>query len=236
MKYVAGLLLLFYAFNGSSLSAAPLFIDNHGYVLGELNSVDFVGLNRKVISGQVSIGNNSFTSRSDYQNSAQGDYFLNNPWQFCGDQGAYDKIASHMGEFVIIEYKTPKTSALLACSSANEILGIYPVSRDKPVITALESRKINLAGKPYGVSVGRIVNAQKSSRHGDNWSVVIQVGNSGSEFRYLQIVDADIYGLALDSLISASRVNLYHVDQMHGGGRPGQIDSYVWKIEIKPGL
>ena len=99
-----------------------------------------------------------------------------------------------------------------------------------------ESFKITIAGKPYGVSVGRIVNAQKSDKYNDNWSVVIQVGNSGNEFRYLKIIDSDLYDFALDSLATASKVRLYHVERVHGVPGSGRSDSYVWKIEVIPGL
>jgi hypothetical protein len=84
--------------------------------------------------------------------------------------------------------------------------------------------------------VGLIVNAQKSDRYNDNWSVVIQIGNSGNDFRYLQIVDSDLYAFALDCLVSATKVKLYHVERIHGTTRRDRSDAYVWKIEAKSGL
>jgi hypothetical protein len=236
MKYFFGVLVLFCVSYGSGLSATPIFVYNHGYVMGELNAVDLIGLNRKIVAGEVSIGNNSFSGGNNIHNALPGDYVLQNPWSFCGDKEAYEKLIAHIGEFAVIEYKTPKKSSLLQCQSTNEIVGIYPVSRDNPSSLVRESTKITMAGKPYGVSVGRIVNAQKSDRYGENWSVVIQVGNSGNDFRYLQIVDADLYAFALDCLVSATKVKLYHVERIHGTTRPDRSDAYVWKIEAKSSL
>ena len=236
MKYFLGVLVLFCTSYCSGLSATPLFVYNHGYVMGELNSVELIGLNRKIIAGQVSIGNNSFSGRNNIRGELPGDYVLNNPWTFCGDQEVYQQLVAHIGEFAVIEYKTPKKASLLQCQSTNEIVGIYPLSPDKPSGLVRESTKINTAGKPYGISVGRIVNAQKSDRHAENWSVVIQVGNSGNDFRYLQVLDADIYALALDCLISATKVKLYHVEQIHGITRPDRSDAYIWRIEAKAGF
>ena len=236
MKYFFGVLVLFCVSYGSGLSATPIFVYNHGYVMGELNGVDLIGLNRKIVTGVVSIGNNSFGGENDVRDVIRGDYVLQNPWSFCGDQEVYEKLVAHIGEFTVIEYKTPKKSSLLQCQSTNEIVGIYPVSRGKPSSLVRESTKITLSGKPFGVSVGRIVNAQQSDRHGENWSVVIQVGNSGNDFRYLQIVDSDLYAFALDCLVSATKVKLYHVERIHGTTRPDRSDSYVWRIEAKSGL
>lgn len=235
MKYFLTLVALVCFSHGADLPAAPLFVYNHGYVMGELIGVDLIGPAQKTVSGTVSIGNNSFGGEVGGQVSG-GDYVLQNPWRFCADLAYRDQLAAHIGEFVVIEYKTPKSSSLLQCPSPNEIVGIYAISSDKPSVLASESTKINVADKPYGVSVGRIVNAQKSDRHGDNWSIVVQVGNGGNDFRYLQIIDADLYAYALDSLISATRVKVYHVDLIGGVSGNNRIDSYAWRIEAKPGL
>ena len=236
MKYFFAALMLFCLSYGSGLSATPLFVYNHGYVMGELNKVDLIGPNRRIVAGEVSIGNNSFSAGNDVRNVLRGGYTLNNPWNFCGDQAFYEKLVGPIGEFVVIEYRTPKKSSLLQCQSQNEIVAVYPLSRGNPSNVVVESAKISISGKPYGVSVGRIVNAQKSDRYDDNWSVVIQVGNSGNDFRYLQIVDSDLYAFALDCLSSATRVKLYHVERIHGVTRTDRSDAYVWKIETKSGL
>ena len=236
MKYFFALLVFFCLFYGSGLSAAPLFVDNHGYVMGELNKVDLIGPNRRIVAGEVSIGNNSFGAGNDIRNELRGHYTLNNPWRFCGDQEFYEKLIGPIGEFVVIEYRTPKKSSLLQCQSQNEILAVYSLASGNPSNVVLESSRISVAGKPYGISAGRIVNAQKSDRYSDNWSVVIQVGNSGNDFHYLQIVDPEIYALALDSLSSATKVKLYHVERIHGSTTTNQSDSFVWRIETRSGL
>mgnify|MGYP000370014886 CR=1 FL=1 len=236
MKYFFAALMLFCLSYGSGLSATPLFVYNHGYVMGELNKVDLIGLNRRIVAGEVSIGNNSFSAGNDVRSELRGDYALSNPWSFCGDQEFYEKLVDPIGEFVVIEYRTPKKSSLLQCQSQNEIIAVYPLSRGNPSKVVLESAKIFTAGKPYGVSVGRIVNAQKSDRYNDNWSVVIQVGNSGNEFRYLQIVDSELYAFALDCLSSATKVKLYHVERIRGATPTDRSDAYVWKIETISGL
>lgn len=222
--------------HGADLSAAPLYVYNHGYVMGELNRVDFIGFNRRLVAGEISIGNNSFGDGNGAGGELNGDYILNNPWSFCGDQGFYEKLVNYLGEFVVVEYKTPKNSSLLQCQSMNEIIAIYPVSRATPSGRLLESTKLSVPGKPYGVSTGRIVNAQESDKHGNNWSVVIQIGNGGNDFRYLQILDAELYAFALECLSTATKVKVYYVEQIHGSTGAGRIESFVWKIETRPGL
>lgn len=236
MKCFFSVLILFCLSFGPGASANSLFVYNHGYVMGELNKVDLIGPNRHVVAGQVSIGNNSFSDGNGLGNTLHNAYVLNNPWGFCGVEDFYDSLVDRMGEFVVIEYRTPKKSSLLQCPSINEIVGVYPLSRGKPASVVQESTKIHTAGKAYGVSVGRIVNAQKSDKYNDNWSVVVQIGNSGNEFRYLQIIDSDLYAFALDCLSTGTRVKLYHVERIHGTSLSEQSQSYVWKIEAKPGL
>lgn len=80
------------------------------------------------------------------------------------------------------------------------------------------------------------MNAQKSDKYNDNWSVVVQIGNSGNDFHYLQIIDSDLYAFALDCLSTGTRVKLYHVERIHGTTLSEQSQSYVWKIETKSGL
>jgi len=236
MKYFLCALVFFCFSHAPDLSASPLFVYNHGYVMGELTGVDLIGPSQRVVSGLVSVGNNSFGADDGEPGDLSGNYVLENPWSFCAGLEYYEQLAAHIGEFVVIEYKTPKKSSLLQCPSTNEIVGIYPVSRDGPQVLASESTKINMAGKPYGVSVGRVVNAQKSDRHGDNWSVVIQVGNGGNDFRYMQIIDKDLYAFALDCLVSATRVKVYHVELIGGVTRYNRIDTYAWRIEALQGL
>lgn len=236
MKYFFAALILFSAFYGPDLSATPQFVYNHGYVMGELNKVDLIGPHRRIVAGEVSIGNNSFGDGGSVRDELRAGYVLRNPWNFCGDQDIYEKLIDHIGEFVVVEYKTPKKSSLLQCQSMNEIIAIYPVSRNNPPSNVIESTKITISGKPYGVNVGRIVNAQKSDKYSKNWSVVIQIGNGGNDFRYLQIIDEALYEFALDCLISATKVKLYHVERIHGATRPERSDDYVWKIETKSGL
>ena len=65
MKYFFGVVVLFCVSYGSDLSATPIFVYNHGYVMGELNGVDLIGVNRKIVAGKVSIGNNSFSGGND---------------------------------------------------------------------------------------------------------------------------------------------------------------------------
>jgi len=236
MKYFFGVLILLGAFYTPVLSATPLFVYNHGYVMGELNGVDLIGPSRKIVAGEVSIGNNSYGGRNAIGDELRSDYVLNNPWNFCGDQDFYETLVDQIGEFAVIEYRTPKKSSLLQCQSTNEIVGVYPVARGNPSSLVRESTKISISGKPYGVSVGRIVNAQSSDKYSDNWSVVIQIGNNGDDFRYLQIVDAELYAFALDCLSSATKVKLYYVERIHGTTGSDRSDAYVWKIETKPGL
>jgi len=236
MKYFFGFLVLFCVSHASNLSATPLYVYNHGYVMGELTGVELIGPAQRIVTGVVSIGNNSFGGENSGGDVLTSDYVLQNPWSFCGGLDYYGELAAHIGEFVVIEYKTPKSSSLLQCQSNNEIVGMYAISRDSPASLASESTKINMAGKPYGVSVGRIVNAQKSDRHGDNWSVVLQVGNGGDDFLYMQIIDADLYAFALDCLVSATKVKVYHVDLVGGVTRHNRIDTYAFRIETRPGL
>jgi hypothetical protein len=236
MKYFFAVLMFSCLSYGSGLLATPLFVYNHGYVMGELNKVDLIGHNRRIVAGEVSIGNNSFSGRNDIRNELRGDYVLSNPWSFCGGQEFYEKLVGPIGEFVVIEYRTPKKSSLLQCQSNNEVIAVYSLEHGNPSNVVLESAKISTSGKPFGVSVGRIVNAQKSDRYDDNWSVVIQVGNSGNDFRYLQIVDAELYEFALECLSKATKVKLYHVERIHGVTPTDRSDAYVWRIETKPGL
>lgn len=236
MKYFLVVLILLGFCYGPGLSATQQFVYNHGYVLGELNGVNFIGPNRKVVTGEVSIGNFSFIGGNNARDEFRGDYVLRNPWSFCGDKEFYEKLVNQVGEFAVIEYKTPKKSSLLQCQSPNEIVAIYSVSRSNSSNLVLESSKINIAGEPYGVSVGRVVNAQKGDKYNDNWSVVIQVGNSGNDFLYLQIIDADLYALALDSLSTATKVKLYYVERIYGPTRSDRSDPYIWRIETKSGL
>ena len=215
----------------------PLNVNTRGFSMGQLSKVRLKGKTNRIVRGELLLGKNSHayieTKEREVRHHRRD---IDNPWLFCAERDVYYDIENLVGEYVVVEFKTPKKSALIQCKGENELIRIYPVNRYGSDLGAFESRTVSLSTHSSGVHVGRLVNASEGGKHSLNWEIVLQDGNSGSHFKAMSIADRDLYNFAIESLKHANQVKVYYVERFVGNIKRGDTGLYVWKIKNLDGI
>ena len=211
----------------------PLNIATRGYSMGQLHRVDLRGKTNRVIEGELLLGRDSHgaTSKGKHRANSHRMDIIDNPWPFCTNNHSFDDIERLVGKYVVIEYKTPRKSDLIKCAAPNELVRIYPVDRNDSCAGVVESKTVSLNVQSTGVNVGRIVSAIESGKHTLSWEIILQEGNSGNQFRTIQIADKGLFDFATRSLRCAEKVKIYTIERFLRSTRTGGRGDYVWKIE-----
>ncbi len=218
------------------ISARSLIIDTKGYVSGQLSRVSLdanqSGAFGRVYIGEILLGHDSATFVS-LGNQPRG--LVANPWRFCFEKNEYDEVEDLIGNIVILKFKTPRKSSLLSCTSANELVDVYPANNDQilepsHVIGAIRTTDPQIS---HGVEFGRVVNVIKNKNLFNIYFMTIQVGSGGSKFRHFIIDDTDLFYFAIQSLQTAAMVKVHYSDRFSRRNLFGLSSmSYVSEIEM----
>lgn len=220
----------------TTITARSLIIDTKGYVSGQLSRVNLdanqSGVFGKVYIGEILLGHDSATFIS-LGNQPQG--LVANPWRFCFEKDEYDEIEDLIGNDVVLEFKTPRKGSLLSCTSANELVDIYPANNyptlePTHVTGAIRTTDPQIS---HGVEFGRVVNVIKNNDLFNIYFMTIQVGSGGSQFRHFIIDNTDLFDFAIQSLQAAAMVKVHYSDRFSRKNLFGLSSmSYVSEIEM----
>ena len=220
----------------TSISARSLIIDTKGYVSGQLSRVNLdanqSGVFGRVYVGEILLGHNSANFIS-IGNQPRG--LVANPWRFCFEKDEYDEVEDLIGKDIVLEFKTPRKGSLLSCTSANELVDVYPaddylILEPTHVIGAIRTTDPQIS---HGVEFGRVVNVIKNKNLFNIYFMTIQVGNGGSKFRHFIIDNTDLYDFAIQSLHAAAMVKIHYSDRSSRRNLFGLSSmSYVSEIEM----
>lgn len=211
---------------------ASFIIDTKGYVSGRLSAVNLERSFNTAYVGELLLG---YDSSTFINSENQPPYAFSNPWQFCFDEDRYEEIEAFIGRNVVLEFKTPKSNALLSCSAINELLTIYPVVKNQ----TLEQKQLIgriLSTDPEisrGVEFGRIANVIENRRLIRSYFMTIQIGSSGNQFRHFVMDDPDLFDFAINCLKTATMVRVHYSERYSISNQFGiSFISYVSKIEV----
>jgi hypothetical protein len=218
--------------DGQIIPIAPV-VDTQGYASGQLSRI---GLQNKLNSafnqayaGQLLLGTNSgsFISYGGFPLSLD-----NNPWPFCFDKDEFEMLEEYIGRNVVVEFKTPRRSSMLSCSSIAEMTAIYSVEdNDLPDETAVEGSISTFEFEiAHGVEYGRITNAVRNKSISRTYYMTVQVGGSGNKFSHFVMNDRDLYEFAVKNLKAAALVKVHYSERLSGRGPRNRL--YVTAIEI----
>ena len=220
----------------TSISARSLIIDTKGYVSGQLSRVKLdanqSGVFGKVYIGEILLGHDSATFIS-LGNQPEG--LVANPWRFCFEKDEYDEVEELIGNDVVLEFKTPRKNTLLSCTSANELVEVYPANDGQileptHVIGAIRTTDPQIS---HGVEFGRVVNVIKNNDLFNIYFMTMQVGSGGSQFRHFIIDNTDLFDFAIQSLQAAAMVKVHYSDRFSRKNLFGLSSmSYVSEIEM----
>lgn len=212
---------------------ASFITDTRGYVSGRLSTVNLERSFNSAYVGELLLGQDSSTFISS--ENQPPDSFFSNPWRFCFDEDRYDEIEALIGRNVVVEFKTPKSNALLSCSATHELLAIYPVDK-KQTLEQTQLVGSILSTDPEisrGVEFGRITNVIENKYSFRTYSMTIQIGSGGNQFRHFIMNDPDLFDFAVNCLKMATMVRVHYSERYSVSNRSGvNAMSYVSKIEV----
>lgn len=211
---------------------ASFIIDTKGYASGRLSTVNLERSFNAAYVGELLLGHDSSTFIS-LENQPPNSF--SNPWRFCFYKDRYEEIKTLIGRNVVLEFKTPKSNALLSCSATNELLAIYPVVKDQTLEETYLIGNI-LSTDPEisrGVEFGRITNVIEDKDSFRSYSMTIQIGSGGNQFRNFIMNDPDLFDFAVNCLKMATMVRVHYSERYSVSNRFGMSAmSYVSEIEV----
>ncbi|SFL77385.1 hypothetical protein [Nitrosomonas communis] len=218
--------------------AVTLFIDNKGYIYGRLSNVNLEKTYSSAYAGDILLGHDSTTFTSIGNQPAN---LVSNPWEFCFEKDRYEEIENLIGNYVVLEFKTPKSNELLSCSATKELVAIYPVDENQVLDKMHFIGDINTSDQEIsrGVEFGRIVNVFENKNSNRTYFMTVQMGSSGNSFRHFLIDDHDLYDFAVIIMKAAAMVKIHYSERLSMSNPFGQSGlgsmSYVSEIEIVGG-
>ncbi len=215
--------------------AQSLHIDSKGYTLGQLSGIHLERVGNRAIRGDILLGREGNFTLNRQQIEQQPSGFIANPWSFCFEDDRYDELEKLVGSYVVLEYKTPRKSALLSCSAISELIHIYPVSQHRLLNqTQFITDELGLHNEvSSGVKFGVITNVMESEERNRRYSLTLQVGNSGNQFRHFNTMDPDLFRFAIECLKMAVSVRVHYIEQFsRGTNYDGATILHAWKVEI----
>ncbi len=217
--------------------SGSLIIDVKGYASGQLSRIGRENtLNRTfnvAYLGELLLGHDS-ASFIGFGSMPQN--LVTNPFTFCFEKDDFFEVLEELiGYDVVIEYKMPRSSSLLSCSSFNELVDIYLVDKN---LTSDQSHfigDIRAFGREisYGIEFGRITNVIENKDRINNYFMTMQIGNSGDKFRHFTMDDRDLFHFAIKSLQMAAMVKVHYSERLINRNIYGhRTRLFVSEIEI----
>lgn len=214
------------------ISQSVYAIGTKGYVSGRLSAVNLERSFNTAYIGELLLGHDS-TALVNLGNESF--LLVSNPWQFCFNRDRYKEIEAFIGRNVVLEFKTPKSTALISCSSAHELVAIYPLDKEHIWEQTYSEGNSLITDQEIanGVNFGRITNVIENQNLIRNYFMTIQVGNGGNQFRHFIMNDPALFDFAINCLKTATMVRVHYSERFSLSKRFGmQTLSYVMKIEV----
>jgi hypothetical protein len=192
-----------------------------GYRYGEIHKFSIKGKSMRSGEGEMLVGIES-------DRSLKG-AVVTNPWAFSIPMSLEDgqkNVRNNMGKYVVVKYKQYKKKSPNV-ETDYEVVDILPVSDKAPktcMIQGFEEEwddgivgKMSLTINSKGNRAGRIVKASKKG-HLKSHEVTIQLGNAGSNFFNMSILDENMYKCAVEFLKAGQKANIYYIENRMRNG------------------
>ena len=239
MKIRRLLLLLLLIVTPSLTFAGGMGTYSDGYRMGQLTKFSIKGLTKwtKSGEGQLLLGNESTIAERTVKDADGNTSTVRfNPWHFSStDKGIQKQLQQRIGDYVVVKYnqariKNPNVDTDYEIVTVNDI--------GSPLKETCTAKKYDTGGKSQGKRVGRIVKASRKGHVGKSWEILIQQGNSGSQFKAMSISDDEaLYNCAVGYLKAGQKVKVSYEESFVNLDVFGRNTNYdIVKIEPVKGL
>lgn len=185
-----------------------------GYRMGQLTKFSVKGLMTKSGEGQLSMGREGTPLVKYYSCGDKGKKCKKviNPWYFSSTTSKSKSLNALAGEYVVIEYNQATINNPLAYNTDYRVKNVYKVDKSIDLGDGYEVSKFG-GDKSAGFRIGRIVKASSKGHIKKTYELIVQVGNSGNQYKHMSTSDKKMYDYAIKVLKSAQKVKLFYAER-----------------------
>ena len=214
-----------------SISCEPAYagmgVYSEGYRMGQVTKFSVKGWATKSGEGQMLMGREG-TPYAIHSTDSDGHTTKKviNPWYFSANVNKKNAINEFAGEYAWIRYEQAQIKNPLAYDTdymVKEIAGPTRTEMTRPCNDPSAS-----GSRSEGFRVGRIVKASSKGHLSKSFEIIIQVGNSGNQFKNMSISSPALYNCAVGVLKSGKKVKVEYVES-HFHNPLGSDTSYSVK-------
>ena len=178
---------------------------SEGYRMGTIDKVSRKGLINKSVEGQMLMGREG----TPYSKGSGEGKEIVNPWYFSAEDRMFSAINDSSG-YVFVKYEQVHLNLGLSYDTEYLVKEITPVTRKMPTKCNIKTDGVGIKSK--GKRSGRIVKATNKGTVIKTFEILIQVGNSGNQFKHMSINDKNLYDCAVEVLQSGKKVDVYYTE------------------------
>jgi hypothetical protein len=201
---------------------------SEGCRVGQLTKYSVKGLWNKSGEGEMMIGRlgGAFTTPS--RGESKGKQL--NPWVFSTEEMMKSKMEAHLGQYAVICYEQAQYNTGWSYGTDYLVKTISPVEGKEPNLDNCEVVKPKTLRHDGGTRIGRIAKASQKGRIAKSFEVIVQQGDSGSNFIEMSISDEHMYNCAMLALRSGKQVRIDYVEYAYSVKRATNYD--IYKISV----
>lgn len=180
-----------------------------GYRMGQLTKFSIKGHFTKSGEGQLSMGREG----TPYIKSCGKDCKKRiNPWHFSTTEENAPKVNKYSGQYVVIGYEQVRMNNPLKYSTDYRVKYVAPVDKTidlgNGLVTAVPG-----GSKSKGFRVGRIVKASQKGHLTKTYEIIVQVGNSGNQYKHMSTKSKELFAYATTVLKTAKKVKVLYTER-----------------------
>lgn len=208
---------------------------SHGYRMGQLTKFSIKGLMMKSGEGQMLMGSESTPYTQTTGEGEDEETKEVNPWRFSStNTDIQNKLTANIGEYVVLEYSQARIKSP-GMDTEYEIKDVLPIA--EPIQDVCVATSYDKGSKSAGSRVGRIVKASNRGTMFKSHEILIQQGNSGSQFKNMSISNDDaLYDCAIKYLMAGQKVKITYSESFVTFGVSRDTHYDITKIEPVKGL
>ena len=183
-----------------------------GYRMGQLTKFSIKGHFTKSGEGQLSMGREGSYYEKCTGSGKDRTCKRINPWGFSTTSKRASEVNALSGRYVVIKYGEVTVNNPLKYSTKYRVKNISGVDKTISLGSGLV-KKESKGTKSKGFRIGRIVKVSRKGHFNKTYEMILQVGNSGNQYKHMSIQAKDMYEYAINVLKSAKKVKVLYTER-----------------------
>lgn len=203
---------------------------SEGYRMGKLDKASVKGLVNSC-EAQLLLGRESTPYVKTTGSGDDKTQTTINPWYFSGSEDGCEELMGYGGKYVWIRYEQYRSTNVFTRDTDYNWREVQPVTKRAPSKSSYATAEPK-GWKSDGYRFGRIVKASYKGNVFGTWEIMLQVGDSGAQFKNMSITDEDMYNYALEVLKAGVPVKISYNESFIRNPAARDTTYQVWRIEV----